>query len=152
MLKLAAQFYTSLSRFVAAGLIAFLFISQAHAGEFSGLDVEQARSVVEMQLKAFAADDQETAFSFAAPLIRNSFGTAEAFMEMVKKGYQPVYRNNSHSFEESYVDKLGRPSLRVRLGTPTGAKFDAIYTMEIQPDGSWKISGCTILPVKDVGA
>jgi Domain of unknown function (DUF4864) len=152
MLKLATWWMKSWSRFAAAGLMIVFFLSSAHAAEFSGADAERARDVVEMQLKAFAADDQEAAFSFAAPLIRNSFGTADAFMDMVRKGYQPVYRNSSHSFEDSFIDEIGRPSLRVRLGMQDGAQYDAVYTMELQPDGSFKISGCVILPVKDVGA
>ncbi len=152
MVRPSSLWGKGIARIAVGSLAAVFFLSSAYAGEFSGPDAEKARSVVEMQLQAFAENDQETAFSFAAPVIKDSFGSADAFMEMVKRGYGPVYRNNSHRFEESFIDKLGRPSLRMRLGVPDGAQFEAIYTMEMQPDGSWKISGCILLPVMDFGA
>ncbi len=141
------------SRFAAIFIAALLiFTSPALAEDFPEVDADQARKVIEQQLEAFAADDQAKAFSFAAPLIKNSFGTPETFMEMVKQGYQPVFRNQSYSFEENFIDQLGRPSLRFRIVDLDGKSFDAVYTMELQPDGTWKISGCVLLRLPETGA
>jgi Domain of unknown function (DUF4864) len=127
---------------------ALIYLAPAHADDFPGADA--ARDVIEHQLQAFAADDAQTAFSFAAPVIIDGFGTAETFVDMVKRGYRPVYRNRSHSFEEGFIDKLGRPTLRVRLTGLDGISYDALYTLELQSSGEWKISGCTILPVAEL--
>ena len=56
-----------------------------------------ARSI-EAQLAAFAADDADKAFSYAAPGIRALFITAERFLSMVREGYPVVYRPASVTF------------------------------------------------------
>jgi Domain of unknown function (DUF4864) len=129
---------------------AFLIFAPAYAGDFP--DAESARQVIERQLQAFAADDAVTAFSFAAPIIRGSFGDADTFIDMVKRGYQPVYRNTNHSFHDSYIDEFGLPSQRVRLNGLDGISYEAIYTMELQSTGEWKISGCKILRANELGS
>ena len=62
------------------------------APDVSAADAKAVRSVIEAQLAAFAADDADKAFSFAAPGIRAMFITAERFLSMVREGYPVVYR------------------------------------------------------------
>jgi Domain of unknown function (DUF4864) len=129
---------------------ALLIFTPAFGEDFP--DAESARQVIERQLQAFASDDAVTAFSFAAPIIRGSFGDADTFFDMVKRGYQPVYRNKDHSFQDSYIDEFGLPSQRVRLNGLDGISYEAIYTMELQFTGEWKISGCRILRADELGS
>src|ERR1041384_5187484 len=63
-------------------------------------DARAVRAVIEAQLEAFRRDDAPRAFSYAAPGIRESFGTPEKFMAMVREQYAVVYRPRSVSFEE----------------------------------------------------
>lgn len=110
-------------------------------------DQEEIKTVIESQLNAFAKDDGVEAFTFAAPIVKGIFKTPEQFMAMVKQGYQPVYRNQNRIFGDVFQDGLGRPAMRVVLTGADGKRYEALYAMEKQADGTWKIAGCTILAI-----
>ena len=110
-------------------------------GEVNRADARAARAVIEAQLAAFAADDAERAFSFAAPGIRESFGTAERFMAMVRKGYPVVYRPTSVRFLEPVLEQ-GSLLQRVRMTDDTGAAWMVVYELQRQADRSWRITAC----------
>lgn len=113
-------------------------------------DAQAIRSVIEQQLQAFQRDDAKTAFSFASDEIRQKFGTAENFLKMVQVAYPAVYRPRSIMFERlGYVD--GTQVQEVILLAPDGNLIKALYMMQRQPDGGWKIGGCVLVPVKNVG-
>ncbi len=61
-------------------------------------------------------------------------------MDMVKRGYQPVYRPKSYSFLEFGETKLGMTQ-KVEIVDSMGETWNALYRVEKQPDGVWKISG-----------
>jgi hypothetical protein len=77
-------------------------------------------------------------------LIKFAFPTVDSFMAMVKKGYQPVHRNSGYSFAESATDPNGRPTETVIIRGTDGKTYEARYTLERQPGGTWKIAGCVI--------
>jgi hypothetical protein len=54
-------------------------------------DVNAIRGLILAQFAAFADDDAGRAFSFASAAIRRLFGTAEAFLEMVRRSYADVH-------------------------------------------------------------
>jgi ketosteroid isomerase-like protein len=110
-------------------------------------DQDQIKTVIEEQLNAFAVDDGATALTYAAPMVKQIFRTPEQFMAMVKKGYQPVYRNSARLFGDVFQDGLGRPAMRVVLTGADGKRYEAMYAMEKQADGTWKIAGCVILAI-----
>src|SRR5277367_6208135 len=73
--------------------LAPLFLTRTlHAEDLSAADRGAIRAVVEDQLAAFQRDDGMAAFALASPNIREQFGSVGNFMEMVRTGYQPVYR------------------------------------------------------------
>lgn len=113
--------------------------AQLSAGDGSAI-----RSVIEKQIEAFRRDDGEGAFAFAAPSIRAMFGTAAAFMEMVRSSYRPVYRPSAIEFDD-LSESDGVIAQRVHLVGPDGKPRTALYIMERQPDGSWRIAGCVLL-------
>lgn len=111
----------------------------------SPADTRSARAVVQAQLAAFAAGDAERAFSYAAPSIREMFGTAERFMAMVRSGYPVVYRPATVSF--LHPERNERELVQgVHLTDSTGSLWLAIYRLERQADTSWRISGCDVQP------
>jgi Domain of unknown function (DUF4864) len=110
-------------------------------------DKDDIRSVIESQLNAFAADDGPKAYSHAAPIVQKVFPSIDQFMTMVKKGYVPVYRNSERVFGDVFQDGLGRPAMRVILTGQDGKRYEAIYGMEQQADGTWKIASCIILAI-----
>ena len=111
------------------------------AAEVSRADARAVRKVIESQLAAFAEDDAERAFSFAAPAIRESFGSAEKFMTMVRKGYPVVYRPTSVRFLEP-VQEGDTLLQRVRMTDDLGVPWMVIYSLERQDDKSWRITAC----------
>lgn len=110
----------------------------------SGTDRAAVQSVIEQQIQAFLRDDAATAYSFASPGIRAAFPTEDIFMQMVQQGYPQVYRPRSYEFGE-LIAKDGRLEQTVDLVDADGVFWTALYTLERQPDGSWKITSCSIL-------
>ena len=109
-------------------------------------NVAAAQSVIRSQEQAFGRDDAAAACSYAAPAINGIFPRAEIFMSMVQQGYAPVYRHKSFEFGESRVSD-GKIAQRVHIIDADGVPWEALYTLEQQPDGSVKISGCVLLKV-----
>lgn len=107
-------------------------------------DATAIQQVIQGQLNAFQADDWNAAFAFAAPTIQTKFVSPEVFSQMVTGAYQPVYRPQSVEFRELKPSEFG-PTQELFLIGPDGLSYLAYYTMERQPDGSWRISGCYLV-------
>ena len=133
----------TISRFL---LIAFFGLGLL-APVQAAADKDTIKSIIESQLNAFASDDGAKAYSYAAPIVQSVFPTVETFMTMVTKGYPPVYRNTKRIYGDVFEDGLGRPAMRVVLTGQDGKRYEAIYSMEQQPDGTWKIAGCVVLVI-----
>jgi len=104
-------------------------------------DVATIRNMIIGQIDAFRKDDAEKAFSFAAPKIREIFRTPEVFLHMVRKSYQSVYRPQKYEFRT--IQRIdGNVVQPVTVVGPSGITETALYIMEIQPDGSWRIGAC----------
>ena len=110
------------------------------------------QQVISGQLDAFRAGDQAKAYSYAAPLIQNFFPTVGGFTAMVKKGYDPIYSNKSYSFGSLVESPNGQPLQHVIIVSATGKRYEAIYAMQKQDDGSWKIAGCQLVELAAVDA
>lgn len=139
-------------RILAFLAVVFLMIPLARAEGLSEQDKSTFRSVIENQIDAFRADDGFRAYSYAAPTIRQIYPTPDVFMNMVRKGYQQVYRPQSFKFGDAGFSASGRPIQRVTIVGPDGVTYEAIYTMEQQPDGTWQINGCAIVRAPDISA
>jgi hypothetical protein len=113
----------------------------AQAQEVSSADRTAIRDVIQSQVDAFRHDDGDAAFGYASPAIRRLFGTAESFMDMVRQGYQPVYRPQEFDFRE-IVTLHGQVTQKVHVVGPDGRPVTAFYPMTQLPDGSWRIDGC----------
>jgi len=123
-------------------LVAFLIGLTAPA--CAADDVAAAQSVIRSQEQAFSRDDPAAAYSHAAPAIQGVFPDAETFMAMVRNSYAPVYRHKSFEFGEARVAD-GKIAQRVHILDVDGVPWEAMYTLELQPDGSLKITGCVLL-------
>ncbi len=132
-------------------LLAFMSVA-AFAQSISETEKTEFQRIITAQISAFRADDGPTAYSFAAPVVRNIFPTPEIFMSMVKQGYPQVYRPQAFNFTEALIDPLGRPAQKMRVVGPDGKTYEALYSMEKQPDGTWRISGCTLLEIPGLDA
>ena len=118
----------------------FALVTPARAAD----DVSAAQSVIRSQEQAFSRDDAAAAYSYAAPVIRQIFPEADIFMSMVQRAYTPVYRHKSFEFGEARAAD-GQIAQRVHIIDANGEAWEALYTLEQQPDGSLKIVGCVLL-------
>lgn len=109
------------------------------------------QSVITGQLDAFQHDDAGAAFEKASPMIQHMFGTASNFLSMVQQSYPPVYRARQPAFAGLGLTD-GRIVQKVELVGPDGRDYLALYIMERQPDGTWKINGCELTDSEKVGA
>lgn len=126
---------------------AIVFSLGARAESPSAADTADFQRIITEQIDAFRADDGVRAYSYAAPMIQQVFPTPETFMAMVRQGYRPVYRPQSFRFGDAGEDSAGRPTQRVTIAGPDGKTYEALYTFQKQPDGTWKISGCQLLEI-----
>ena len=114
-------------------------------------DAGDIRAVISQQLQAFKTGDSTTAYSFAAPNIQRMFPSAEIFMSMVQSGYAPVFQSSNATFGPLQAEGSGFRQ-EVNLTDPGGQSYVASYTLARQPDGSLKITSCTIRKGNDLSA
>ena len=126
---------------LAFALVPLLFDSPAFAGD---AEVKAAQTVIDGQLKALIANDGARAYSFAAPNVKQIFPTADLFMSMVTNGYPPVRKPQTYSFGK--VQETGPTSIvqQVLIVGPDGKDYEAVYTLQQQPDGTFQITGCSL--------
>ena len=117
----------------------------------SAADRAAIRSVIARQIEAFRRDDAETAFGFAAPGIQQQFGTPGRFLDMVRRAYPAVHRPRAMEFTGLRLGE-GAVVQEVELVGPDGALQLALYTMEWDAAGAWRIAACTLVPSARLGA
>jgi len=106
---------------------------------------ERIRGVITAQREALVAGDGERAFGYATPALRRRYASAEAFMRMVDEGYRPLVEARYVEFLDGAIIE-GSTIQPLRLVMPDGGVRVALYEMQKQADGSWRIAGCVIAP------
>ena len=129
----------------AAGLV-LVTISALAQGQDRPLSADEKtmiQRVITSQIKAFESDDGVIAFSYATPAVRRRFGSPQAFMEMVRTDYETLFHNRSSVFLKAAVieDSVIQP---LRIITVDGDVVVALFTMELQTDRQWRVSGCEL--------
>ena len=133
-----------LRRLVLSLLIAVPVFAAPPVGEptLSAIEWKAIEKVIDDQLRALKAGDGATAMTFAAPGIRDQFGTPDNFLRMVREGYAPLLEARHTQFlEGALIDGAAIQPLRLVLADNT--VLVALYQMQQQQDGSWRIAGST---------
>jgi len=133
-----------LCHLLAAFAAAVLLCGAVQADPLAPADEKGVRAAVEGQLAAFARDDAAKAFSFAAPNVRKTLGTPQAFMAMVRRDYPVVYRPASVAFLKP-DGKDDQAVQRVQMADSSGASWLAVYSLERQGNKAWRITGCVVV-------
>ena len=120
------------------------FIPTTATAKVPVTDAKAIQQVVQAQLDAFSKDNAELAFSLAAPEIKEMFGTADNFLQMVRTGYPVVYRPASVTFLQPEFDAKDVMQ-SVQLTDGKGNAWLATYKMQRQKDKSWRIAGCVVV-------
>jgi hypothetical protein len=103
------------------------------------------KEVIGEQVAALAAGDAAKAFSHASPGIRAKFGSPAGFLAMVRSNYGALLAARHAEFlQGAIVD--GEVVQPLRLVAPDNTVQVALYTMERQRDGRWRIAGCVLAP------
>lgn len=133
----------------AAGLVLFNWAPSAAepSRPVPSADRAAIRDIIGRQVAAFRRDDGESAFALASPRVRQQFGSAANFIVMVQNGYAAVYRPREFAFGELTVEG-GEAVQEVHVTGPDGAPATAVYLMQRQADGAWRIDGCVLTPPK----
>lgn len=113
----------------------------AMAGE---ADVQSAQTVINRQIDALQNGRADEAYSYASPKIRQIYPTVDAFMSMVTNGYPMVKNPKNLAFGKSEEMGPGKVSQQVLILGPDGKDYEAMYTVEQQPDGSWLITSVSL--------
>lgn len=121
---------------------------QAPAGQAD--EAADIQGVISDQIAAFQADDFDTAFTFASPMIKSLFGTSSRFGQMVQQGYPMVWRPADVRFIE-LERRGGRLVQGVMITDQTGALHVLDYEMVPQAEG-WRINGVRFRPAAGAGA
>jgi Domain of unknown function (DUF4864) len=130
---------------LALALLPALFSFSLSAGAIAGdAEVQAAQTTIDSQLKAFIADDNEAAYSYAAPNVKQIFPTLDSFMSMVTGGYKPVQKPLSYTFGKAQQTGPTTIAQQVFLVGPDGKDYEALYTLELQPDGMYRITGVSL--------
>jgi hypothetical protein len=116
---------------------------KARAAPLADLEVQQVRAVIAAQLKAFNDDDADAAFATATPSVREAVGNSDRFLALVRGNYPMVYRPAGFGFlppekEEGQVLQL------VTIRDNEGKTWLALFSLEQQPDMTWRIGGCIV--------
>lgn len=126
----------------AATLFLSLFLAfPAFAGD---AEIRAAQDSISGQLQAFRSGNNSAAYDYAAPNVKRIFPTLDIFMGMVSGGYKPVHHAQSFAFGK--VQQTGPTSIvqQVLFVGPDGKDYEAVYTLELQPDGVWRITGVSL--------
>ena len=138
-----------MGRAVGALLLLFGLIGPVQAASTSSADDQAAiRKVIAAQIKAFRQNDASAAFELAAPNIQSRFGDSKHFIAMVQAAYPAVFRARSFSFGTITPDRSFLVQ-KVTLVGPDGRPALALYTMQHETDGLWRIAGCALITGAD---
>jgi Domain of unknown function (DUF4864) len=108
-------------------------------------DWKSIKQVIGAQRAALIAGDGDKAFGYATPALRTQFGDADTFMAMVHVGYPALLTARYTEFlEGAVIDGLIIQPLRL-IDADNSVRV-ALYTVEKQKSGAWRISGCRIGP------
>ena len=117
----------------------------AQAGTLPEAEARAIQIVIQAQIQAFKAGQAERAFSFASEAIRAQFGDAATFLAMVQAGYPMLLRPSGLSFFVPEVAK-GDVVQKVQVRDVEGRLWDVTYQLQPQPDKTWRINGCGVVP------
>ena len=132
-------------RHIFAGLAVAALVAAPSVAQDAAIE-----GVIGAQIDAFQADDYDTAFGYASPMIQGMFQTPENFGLMVREGYPMVHRPDFVQYLNlEDAGDVQRQSVMIR--DMSGALHFLQYDMVDGPDG-WKINGVRMMTPPDVGA
>lgn len=136
-----------------AGLIialAFPWWNTAQAiDDITTADAIAIHQVVQSQLDALSNDDAASAFDLATSEKRMLIGSPDNFLRLIREEYNPIYRYQRAIFSRPEVVD-GDAAQMVRVTDGYGRVWVAIFWMQQENDGNWRIDGCQLLETASI--
>ena len=109
------------------------------------------RLTISQHIAAFQRRDTQAAWALASPNLQARFTSPNGYMAMAEAHYPALFE--AQNFDFNARDKrLGQyKQTRVQnlfLTDQRGKGYWVAFTMQKQPDGSWKIAGCQLRETK----
>ena len=108
------------------------------------------QGVISSQIEAFKADDFETAWTYASPMIQRLFGTPDRFGMMVRQGYPMVWRPAEVTWLEQRAE--GPFTNQDVLIRDADGAFHTLRYQMIQTENGWQINGVEFLQAPQAAA
>jgi hypothetical protein len=128
---------------IALAMAAVGLQANARAEDLTASEAQHVRAVILAQLKAFADDDAERAFATATPEVRKAIGNSSLFLALVRGNYPMVYRPVAFGFLPPQQE-AGHVVQMVTLRDQDNKTWLAVFSLERQPEGTWRIAGCVV--------
>jgi hypothetical protein len=119
--------------------------SNADARTLTAAEWNAIRRVIAEQRTALIEGNADRAFGYATDRTKQQFGDAETFLSMVRTGYAALLTARYVEFLEGAVIE-GVVVQPLRLIGADNTVLVALYTLEKQKNGRWRIAGCRIAP------
>ena len=134
---------------VSVFLVNTIAIAETKVGEswIGDADVKAVQRVIDSQIFALKSGDHQSAYSYAAPNVKQAFPSAKNFISMVQRGYKPLYEHTSYIFGKNTVSD-GEVYQEVIVADETRQLWQFIYTLSQQPDYRWKVTNVVMYPYK----
>ena len=112
----------------------------AHAAVPSA-EQNEMRALIAAQIEAMRRLDARAAFALATPELQLQYGSAESFLEQIKRDYAPLPQASRYEFLDAVLYR-GYTTYRVILRDTQGRPTLAYYMLRRLADGSLRIAGC----------
>ena len=116
----------------------------AHAA-LSPAEWDAIQKTIGEQLEALRAGDATRAYTFASAGIQAQFRDPPTFLRMVQDSYAPLLDARYTEFLEGAVID-GRTIQPLRLVLANDTVLVALYEMQRDETGRWRIAGCALAP------
>ena len=103
------------------------------------------RDVIRQQIEAFKRNENSAAFDLATPEIQDQFRTSDIFFQMVIKNYAVILTHETWNFGNLTKIRNEEYIQTVNFYEKDGRVRKALYVMEQQPEGNWRIGGCKLI-------
>ena len=103
------------------------------------------RDVSRRQIEAFKRNEISAAFELATPEIQYQFRTSDIFFQMVIKNYAVILTHKTWTFGNLTKIRNEQYIQTVNFYEKDGRVVKALYVMEQQLEGTWRIGGCKLI-------
>lgn len=110
-------------------------------------DVKAVQRVIGGQIYALKSGNHQSAYSYAAPNVKQAFPSVKNFISMLQNGYKPLYQHISYIFGKNTTSN-GEVYQEVIVADEARQLWQFIYTLKQQKDFRWKVTNVVMYPYK----